>query len=300
MQKSISLSFLLILISFFSIKAQVATDLWVVDTEGSGDSFRPKFETAKPLTNRPLYDNQPNFINDAELVFSAADEKGNHDIILYSFRTGNFTNFSKTADRSEYSPSLTDCKQYISAVVVEPDGTQRLWLYPITGDAPELLYDDIAPVGYYDWYDNKAAMFVLGQPNRFVYARGKGNLQELSINIGRTIKTRPKTNQVSYIDQNDLKSSSDSKSYAIKSIDLKNGKTTTLGATLSSSQDFIWIDKNHLLMAQGNELFLLNPKDQNWKSLGKIAATTHQTITRMAYSAELNKLILVLNRVEKP
>ena len=60
--------------------------------------------------------------NDQELVFSAADDQGNHDIILYNFSTKNFTNLTKTADRSEYSPSITDCKQYIAAVVVEPGG----------------------------------------------------------------------------------------------------------------------------------------------------------------------------------
>ena len=150
------------------LRAQVSTDLWVVDTEGKGGQLKMLSSTAKPLTNRPEYDNQPSFINDSELIFSAADEKGNHDLILYSFRTNRFTNLTKTSDRSEYSPSLTECGSYFSAVVVEPDGTQRLWLYPVTGDAPELLYEDILPVGYYDWYDGKAALFVLGEPNSLI------------------------------------------------------------------------------------------------------------------------------------
>jgi Tol biopolymer transport system component len=81
-------------------QAQGGFDIWVMDTQGKGRKFKVLTETAKPLTNRPEYDNQPNFINDSELVFSAADEKGNHDIILYSFRTGNFTNLSRTTDRS--------------------------------------------------------------------------------------------------------------------------------------------------------------------------------------------------------
>ena len=67
------------------LRAQVSTDLWVVDTEGKGGQLKMLSSTAKPLTNRPEYDNQPSFINDSELIFSAADEKGNHDLILYSF-----------------------------------------------------------------------------------------------------------------------------------------------------------------------------------------------------------------------
>src|SRR5690606_18257260 len=186
----------LLLVLFFQTQAAVAQggfDLWIMDTQGKGKKLKILSETAKPLTNRPEYDNQPNFINDSEMVFSAADEKGNHDIILYSFRTGNFTNLSRTPDRSEFSPTLTDCGLYISAVVTEPDSAQRLWLYPINLGEPELLYDDIAPVGYYDWYDNKAAMFILGEPNKLVYARGKGDILEIDDQIGRSVKRRPKT-----------------------------------------------------------------------------------------------------------
>lgn len=296
MLKNIALLVFLSLAICQTLHAQAASDLWVVDTEGKGGKIKLLTSTAKPLTNRPEYDNQPNFINDSELVFSAADQKGNHDIILYSFRTGNFTNLSKTPDRSEYSPNLTDCKQYISAVVVEPDGKQRLWLYPIIGEAPELLYDDIAPVGYYDWYDNKAAMFVLGEPNKLVYARGKGNVQEISKNIGRSVKKRPNTSEIAYLDRNDLKSSSEGDQVSIKSINLKTNTTESFGYTLPGSQDLIWIDKNHLLMAKGNEVFIKNVRDSDWLSLGKIESSTHQNITRMAYSPELNKLVFVMNR----
>jgi hypothetical protein len=296
MLKNRSLLVFIFLIITQTLHAQVASDLWVVDTEGKGGKIILLTATAKPLTNRPEYDNQPNFINDSELVFSAADQKGNHDIILYSFRTGNFTNLSKTPDRSEYSPNLTDCRQYISAVVVEPDGKQRLWLYPIIGEAPELLYDDIAPVGYYDWYDNKAAMFVLGEPNTLVYARGKGNVQEISKNIGRSVKKRPNTAEITYLDRNDLKSTGDGDQVAIKSINLKTNSSQFLGYAIPDSQDLIWINKNHLIMAKENEIFIKNAKETDWHSLGKIESSTHQNITRMAYSPELNKLVFVMNR----
>lgn len=296
MLKNRSLLVFIFLILSQTLHAQAASDLWVVDTEGQGGKIQLLISSAKPLTNRPEYDNQPTFINDSELVFSAADQKGNHDIILYSFRTGNFTNLSKTADRSEYSPNLTDCKQYISAVVVEPDGKQRLWLYPIIGEAPELLYDDIAPVGYYDWYDNKAAMFILGEPNKLVYARGKGNVQEISKNIGRSVKKRPNTSEIAYLDRNDLQSTENGDRVSIKSINLKTNTFQSFGYTLPGSQDLIWLDKNHLLMAKGNEIFIKNVKETNWHSLGKIESSTHQNITRMAYSPELNKLVFVMNR----
>jgi hypothetical protein len=287
--------FLSILIVHFS-SAQASFDLWVVDTQGKGSSLRVLEGSAKPLTNRAEYDNQPNFINDSELVFSAADNHGNNDIIIYSFRTGNFTNFSKTADRSEFSPALTDCKQYISAVVVEPGGSQRLWLYPVTGAAAELLYDDIAPVGYYDWYNNKAAMFILGDPNKLIYAWGKGNLEEVSSRVGRSVKRRPKTSEISFLDMNDPKSNPNGSLVSISSYDLKKKKYQDYGYTLPGSQDFIWIDKNHLLMARGQEIFIKKSTATEWKSIGQINSTTHNSISRIAYSPDLNKLVVVMQR----
>jgi hypothetical protein len=289
----------LLLLFFFEVQISVAQggfDLWVVDTEGTGGNLHLLPQTAKPLTDRPEYDNQPSFINDSELVFSAADDKGNSDIILYSFRTGNFTNFSKTSDRSEFSPSLTDCKQYISAVVLEPDSTQRLWLYPVSGEPAELLYDDIAPVGYYDWYDNKAAMFVLGDPNRLVYAWGKGNVEEIAPWVGRAIKRRPKTSEISFVDMGNQKTDPAGEIRKISSYDFKKRKYHDLGYTLAGSQDFIWLDKNHLLMARGNEIFVKKASEPNWISIGAIASDSHHTISRMAYSQDLNKLVFVMQR----
>lgn len=276
--------------------SQVATDLWVVETAGKGGNFRLLNSSAKLLTNRPEYDNQPNFINDSELIFSAADTEGNHDLILFSFRTNRFTNLTQTPDRSEYSPSLTECGSYFSAVVVEPDGKQRLWLYPIASEAPEVLYEDIYPVGYYDWYEGKAVLFVLGNPNSLLYVRGKGNLDTLDRDIGRSIRRRPKTSEIVYLDRKTTTETSQGKAVSIASFNLKTGVRRTYGVTLPDAQDFIWIDKNHLLMAKGNEVFRKHKREKNWHSIGKIETSSHQNITRLAYSPTINKLVLVLNR----
>lgn len=296
MVKFLSILSLLLFFQFQTADAQGGFDLWVLDTKGKGKKFKILPESARALTNRPEYDNQPNFINEYQLVFSAADEKGNHDIIVYNFETDKFTNLSKTADRSEFSPTLTDCGQYVSAVVVEPDSTQRLWLYPTNFGEPELLYDDIEPVGYYDWYDNKAAMFILGQPNRLVYAIGKGNLLEIDDHIGRSIKRRPKTSQISYLSMKSPRETLAGLELHLRTFDLESRKSQVLGYGLAGSLDFIWLDHNYLLMAQGNGIYLKKSTDSEWEFLGKIESDTHQNITRMAYSPELDKLVVVMQR----
>ena len=201
MKKSFCLVLLSMVFGSFPVLAQVGTDLWVIPTSGKGGKLELLTETAHTLTDRPEYDNQPSFINEYQLVFSAADENGNHDIIVYNFESDKFTNLSKTSDRSEFSPSITDCGMYIAAVVMEEDEKQRIWLYPTSFEPAELLYDDIEPVGYYDWYDNKAAMFVLGEPNKLIYARGRNDLIEIDSAVERSIKKRPKTSEITYLSQ---------------------------------------------------------------------------------------------------
>jgi hypothetical protein len=296
MSRFLSTLLLFLVFHIQSTVGQGGYDLWILDTEGKGKKMKILPETAKPLTNRPEYDNQPNFINDSELVFSAADEKGNHDIILYSFRTGNFTNLSRTPDRSEFSPTLTDCGLYISAVVIEPDSVQRLWLYPINLGEPELLYDDIQPVGYYDWYDNKAAMFVLGEPNKLIYVKGKGNILDMDDEIGRTVKRRPATSQIGYLSMKSPKESSAGLEFPIRTYDIESGKSEVLGFGLAGSMDFIWQDQNFLLMAQGNAIYRKKATDSEWEFLARIESSTHQNITRMAYSRDLNKLVVTMQR----
>jgi hypothetical protein len=168
----------------------------------------------------------------------------------------------------------------------------------VTGEAPELLYDDIFPVGYYDFYEGNAALFVLGEPNSLVFVRGKGKVDTLDTDIGRTVKKRPNTAEISYLDRKKIIETDQGKAVGIASFNLKTGVRKDYGFAVPGSQDFIWIAKNHLLMAKGNEVFTKHIQENNWQSLGKIESSSHQGITRMAYSPDLNKLILVLNRIQ--
>jgi hypothetical protein len=185
---------------------------------------------------------------------------------------------------------------YIAAVVSEPDKKQRLWLYPTSFEPAELLYDDIEPVGYYDWYDNKAAMFILGDPNKLVYAKGRDNLVEIDTEIARSINRRPKTSAITYLSTRETKSEQGQQAYQLKSYDIESGTRTDLGYGLGASQDFLWLDKNHLLMAQGNTIFTRKYSDENWKPIGRINSETHQNISRVAYSADLNVLVMAIER----
>ena len=280
----------------FQALCQNGPDLFSINIEGKGKRISLVEESLKQLTDRKEYDSQPNFINEFQMVFSAADENGNHDIIVYNFNNKKFTNLSKTSDRGEFSPGITDCGQYISAVVMEEDGTQKLWLYPTNFEPAELLYDDIEPVGYYDWYDSKAAMFILGTPNKLIYANGRNDLKTIDTNIGRAIKTRPQSHQIGYLSNSNALENENGKSLPFMIYDFKAENKRSYFHGLAGSQDFIWLDKSIILMARKNEIFFRNIKNSEWISLGTIPSETHEGITRMAFSKDLQVLVFAMNR----
>lgn len=293
--KNLSIHILILIFPFY-VTGQTVTDLISLDARVIGHKLQITKGSEIKITERALYDNQPDFINEKQMAFSASDEGGNHDIIIYNFESEKFTNLTKTPERNEFSPTLTDCGLYVSAVTVEEDGKQRLWLYPTNFGEPELLYDDIEPVGYYDWYDNKAAMFVLGSPNSLVYPYSKSDIFTISQNVGRSIKRKPKSSVITYIDKNTVKDVNGKKAYALKGYDIERRTQLDFGFTYPGSEDFIWLNKNLLLMGQGNDLFFRKADEKVWQKAGEVSISGYRNITRMAYSSKLNKLVLVMER----
>jgi len=288
---------LITLLVYTSSYAQGSFDIVSLDTKSRFGKFTITPNSAKNITDRHGYDNQPSFINEKQLVFSSKPDQGHHDIIMYNLETKKFTNITKTENRSEFSPSLTDCGLYVSAITVEEDSTQRLWLYPINMGEPEVLYDDIFPVGYYDWYDNKAAMFVLGTPNKLIYPYSREDVETLSENVGRSINKRPGTSQMSFIDKNNNIVVDGKSAYELVSYDLKSRERENIGLTLPESEDFIWVDKNKILMASGQSIYIKNVrKNTPWEELTKVSLPGYGNISRMAISPKSKKLVVVMER----
>lgn len=284
-----------------SINAQGSFDLVSLETKKFLGNFKIIPGSARNITDRPGYDNQPNFINNDQLVFSSQPDSNKNDIIMYNFDTDLFTNLTRTPDKSEFSPTLTDCGLYVSAVTVEEDSAQRLWLYPINLGEPELLYDDIMPVAYYDWYENIAAMYVLGNPNKLVYPYSKEEVVTLAENVGRSISRRPKTSEVTFLNAGSNVVVDGKKALEIISYDIKKRTSTNLGVALGDSQDFIWIDKNQMLMAQGKDLYLRNiKKSVSWEKIATVSLPGFKGISRLALSPKGDKLVLVMEREVQP
>src|SRR5690606_27071838 len=96
---------LLLLLSIpTSLQAQASFDLVRLDAKKSMLEVGIFPVSARNITASPVYDNQPNVINNDQLVFSSQAAQGGNDIIMYNFDTGNFTNMTRTPNKSEFSP----------------------------------------------------------------------------------------------------------------------------------------------------------------------------------------------------
>lgn len=282
-----------------SLSAQESYDLILIETQHRPWDFSIVPGSAKKLTNREGYDNQPHFINNQQIVFTSKAKSGSSDIIMYNFETDKFTNMSRTDNKSEYSPALTSCGQYISAVTIEEDGTtQRLWLYPVNMGEPELLYDDIQPVGYYGWLEETAALFVLDDTNKLVFPYSKDDIHKIAENPGRCIQQRPKTKEITFLDKGNNIVVDGKPAYELKSFHVEERRVASLGLGLSESEDFCWLDKNRLLMASGKDLYMRNVrKSIYWEKIASVSLPGYGDISRLSLSPKKDKLVLVMERL---
>ncbi|WP_245189351.1 TolB family protein [Lunatimonas salinarum] len=299
-QQPVLLWLMLVLTGLQSLAAQDAFDLILLDTKPSAAGLQVVPGSAQQVTNRDGYDNQPFFINNQQLVFTSSAKNGSSDVILYNFETKKFTNMTRTNEVSEYSPALTACGTYISAVRVEQDGKQRLWLYPINFGEPELLYDDISPVGYYGWAGDVAALAVVGnEVNKLVFPYGKADLQPIAFDVGRCIQARPNQRSIGFIDHSQATSTAEGIAYTLKAYDPKTRTIENLGPTLPGSEDFLWLDKNRVIMARGKDLYFRHVrKKEDWQRFAVVSVPGYGSISRMALSPRKDKLILVMDRLK--
>ncbi|MDX1675452.1 MAG: hypothetical protein R3314_11715, partial [Longimicrobiales bacterium] len=142
--------------------AQTPTDIYLLPLDRQEDGRLVAAGEPRPVTDRDGYDNQPHFTPDGRLLYTSIRD-GQADTYLYDPATGETTRVTTTPE-SEYSPTPIPGSDRFSVVRVEADSTQRLWSFAPDGSRPRLVLEDVAPVGYHAWSDDRVALFVLGDP----------------------------------------------------------------------------------------------------------------------------------------
>jgi hypothetical protein len=279
-------STLLLCLAIFISNAQTSSDIYLFDIQMNNNSL--KLINGKNLTEREGYDNQPHFVDDRALLYTS--QRGDQtDIYAFDFVQNTAGNLTRTPNTSEYSATLTSDKGFISTIMVEEDGTQRLWKFPITGGTPTLVLDDIKPVGYHAWYNEKLALFVLGRPATLQVANAL--TQEVSTitgNIGRCLAPIPASGKISFVHKEA------GKAWMIKSLDMNTMEIADIVETLEGSEDYAWAGPNRLIMAKDSKVFeCVLDGDKTWKEIADLSDMGITKLSRIAIDKGIKRLAIV-------
>ncbi len=175
---------------------------------------------------------------------------------------------------------------------VEADSAQRLWSFDMDGRNPKLLLEDVMPVGYHAWGNERIlALFVLGAPPTLQLADANtGRASVVEQNIGRSLHRIPGQLAISFVH----KISDDE--WWIKRLDLRTQQITPLVRTLSGSEDYAWTPSGYVLMGRGSILYQWNSGAAGWTAVADLSSQGIDGITRIAVSPAGDRVAIVGNR----
>lgn len=265
------------------------TEIFVFDLKEKKGKI--SVSNGKNITNRKGYDNQPAFVGNDMIMYSAHVD-GQNEIMMADLYDGTQTNLTKT-NESEYSPFPLPKYNSFVTVRVEADGTQRLWMFSMDGrQEPRLVFEKIAPVGYFAWNDDNVLMFVLGQPATLVYANANAvNDKIITSRIGRTIKVIPNSPDFAF------ERSEENGDIVIYRLNGTDGSFEKIITKPKSSRDWAITGDGTFITSIGTKLLYFRPKkDKDWNELTDLGDMASKGITRMAVSDNNKRLALVINQ----
>ena len=272
-----------------ALQAQNNTEVYLFDLKKEGETYT----ISKPvnISDSPGYDNQPHFLPDGSAVLFSSTRKGQTDVLRYDLSDGSKT-WLTNSEGSEYSPTVMPDGEHFSTIILEEDGTQQLWKYPLEGGDAEVLISDIV-IGYHAWYDtNTLYSFVLGEPATLQKSNlDTGKHTVITENPGRSLHKIPDSGHISLVDK------SDSTQWIIKSINPETGNITSLAETLSESEDMAWSPSGYIFMGKGPYLYINNPEaNSTWTEIANFGVWDLTGITRLAIGHDGDKIAVVVQQ----
>lgn len=271
---------------------------------------------AANITNNPGYDNQPFFTPDGRAVLFTSVRGGpaaalgsgasmpvaQSDIYRYELPVGQSPGrvvpITNTPE-SEYSPTITPAGA-LSVIRVELDGsnTQRLWQFTAEGGNPKVVLENVKPVGYHAWADDRTlALFVLGQPATLQLADTRtGTARTIATDIGRSIHRMPGTGvtrDISFVQRERVVG--ESTSWIVKKLNPGTGEVTTLAPLLDGSgdADVAWAPDGTLLTVRNGVLLGWKAGQSGWREILSIERLSLAGVTRLAVSPKGDYIALV-------
>lgn len=264
--------------------------------------FQLDYDNGQPFLTKPVYltafnakgyNNQPYFVSEHELYFTAQMEDEDlqqTDIWSMDFKEGTLTRITQTVE-SEYSPRLMPGSFYFTAVRVEADAekTQRLWKFPLDHlDEGEPVFPTIRRVGYYTWADaRRVLMFIVNDPPLLILANTREYAWEkVMTNPGRCMQHRPNGSITLVHKETPTK-------WMIVSLNPDTHEATPIVPCLPGSEDFIVLQDGIILQGNGSKLYYYKPgSSSDWKEIADLREYGISSITRLTTNGK-GKLIVV-------
>jgi hypothetical protein len=284
-----------------------ATDITILVLDPAADP--PAIRETVRVTDRERYDNQPAFLADGSLLYTAAREDGTTDILRWDPVTGAVATVVGTP-QNEYSPTPIPGRDAISVVRDYGNQDQQLWSFPLAdapaapstppaaaetgtphGDGePRLLLPDVNPVGYHAWIDRqRLLLFVLGDPPTLRLASvGAGAGEVLATNPGRALARLPGSTRMLFVHK------VSDQQWWLTALDVAAGARRRLARMTPPHEDFAVAADGALWTGRGSRLLLLRPdRDADWVEVADLAAHGIAGITRLAFDARGARLAVV-------
>lgn len=262
------------------------TDLFLIAFEQ--EAGQRVLGVPRRISQHPGYNNQPAFTFDGRYVLFNADPTGTTDIFRYDLALDSLTQLTHTAV-GEYSPTPTSDSTFV-AVVVEPDGRQRLWEYPLSGAPSRLFVVDRDSVGYFDVLPaGDIAMFVLGTPPTLrlwnYFNDEEARLPGLP---GRSIKRHPLSDDFVYVDKTHKDRN------VLYRVQPQTLERHVLAQLPPGCEDVAFMPDGTLLASAGSMIYRFSPHIEGfWYEWADFKDYGLANISRMAVSPDGNHLVVV-------
>lgn len=259
--------------------------------EGLWQPTAPRFLTAY---NPRGYNNQPAFFPGGEIYLTVQQAADTTQTDLYALNasTGVRTRVTATPE-SEFSPTpLPDGRQF-SAVRVETDGRQRLWVFPLDRSGfGRPVFPDIPNVGYHCWLnDTLAALYLVGAEGQSDWLSLAGIRGQKPRNIaskpGRCLLRTP-DGKLAFVQK------VTEQTWFLKTYDLRTQTSDIVVKIPAGSEDFALLPDGSYLTGSGSKLLQYRPGlDSDWREVANLARYGVKTITRMTAGKD-NRLAVVV------
>ncbi len=268
-----------------------ATDIVTLDIQ----TLHDRNPIVQRVTDREAYDNQPQFLPDGRLVFTAASETTTKIHVFDFEQAQEKVLFSLAEDL--YSATPVPGENAVSVIRDYGNQVQQLWKLPLDGTAPTPLQTAINPIGYHAWIDQRRLiLFVLGEPQTLeLMTLGSERAQFLHDAPGRALAQIPGsrwgTTAMSF-------SRPAPGADKFELVAYQPGEAASQFSTIvelpSASQDYAWAPDGSVWTGRGTEL--LRFEGEEWEVVVDFEALGLGSISRLAWSGNGERLAVVIDR----